>query len=326
VSASAPSLGHPLRWGAAALAGVFTLIVGLPVLALLGLARPAGGGAVASPVDAAALDGWMAEKVPASPLVGLGAVFVDEGVRNRIDPRALVAIAHHESVLGTAGSGAGIHNAFGWGPGIPFPSWEANIAAAARGLARGYVSRGRDTLAEIQPLWAPLVGGNDPLGLNSHWTAAVGRYYEELGGDPSGPISLPRELVLADVQAALCPHGGWGGTQGPIEALAGITGLPVTSLKRERRKTKSGGVSDHYVGCTQCYAADLGTAPPAGDVHASRIATAIAGPGYGDWGSTGGVLNAERCGIRFNLLWRTYVGGNHFNHIHIGARRVGYVP
>jgi hypothetical protein len=38
------------------------------------------------------------------------------------------------------------------------------------------------------------------------------------------------------------------------------------------------------------------------------------------------VLSVERCGIRFQLLWRTYVGGDHYDHIHIGARRVGYVP
>ena len=58
----------------------------------------------------------------------------------------------------------------------------------------------------------------------------------------------------------------------------------------------------------------------------SAYPTAIGGPGYADWGSTGGVLNVERCGIRFQLLWRTFVGGNHWDHIHVGARRVGYAP
>jgi hypothetical protein len=324
VSTAAPSIGGPLRLGAAALAGVCALIVGLPLIALLGIGRP--GGAGASPVDAAALDEWMVEKVPGSPLVGLGAVFVEEGTRNEIDPRALVAIAYHESLLGTAGSGAGIHNAFGWGPAIPFSSWQENIATVARGLATGYVAEGRDTLADIAPVWAPLGAANDPLGLNSSWLSAVRRSYEDLGGDPAGSIALAESAVPADLQATLCPFGGWGGTQGPIEALAKATGLPVTSLKRERRTTASGGVSDHYVGCADCYAADLGTTPPAGDAPASQIASAIAGPGYGDWGRTGGVLNVERCGLRFQLLWRTFVGGNHWDHIHIGARRVGYVP
>jgi hypothetical protein len=298
------------------------LAVALPVVALFGVA---GGGDGPGPADVAALDTWMGEQVPTSPLVGLGAVFVREGERNGIDPRALVAIAMHESVLGTAGSGARIHNAFGWGPAIPFPSWEANIATVARGLAQGYVARGRDTLAAIQPVWAPVGATNDPAGLNSAWTAAVGRYYEDLGGDPDGSIAYTAPAP-ADLQGGLCPIGGWGGTQGPVEALARLAGLPVTSVKRERRATASGGVSDHWTGCAKCFAMDLGTTAPAGDAAASRLATAIGGPGYASWGSRGGVLNAERCGIRFQLLWRTYVGGNHWNHIHVGARRVGYVP
>ncbi len=30
-----------------------------------------------------------------------------------------------------------------------------------------------------------------------------------------------------------------------------------------------------------------------------RIASAIAGPGHASWSDTGGVLNVERCGIRY---------------------------
>ncbi len=116
----------------------------------------------------------MARQVPGSRLVGLGDVFVAEGLANGISPRALVAIAMHESVLGTAGSGADIHNAFGWGPAIALPSWRANIATVARGLRRGYLDRGRDTLAAIQPLWAPVGAANDPGGLNSAWVDGVG--------------------------------------------------------------------------------------------------------------------------------------------------------
>ena len=189
MSAAGQSLPRPLAVAGAGVAALLSLAVGLPVIALLGLSGPAGS-AGASTADAATLDAWMAEQVPGSPLVGLGAVFVREGERNGIDPRALVAIAMHESVLGTAGSGASIHNAFGWGPAIAFASWQANIATVARGLAQGYIARGRDTLAEIQPVWAPLGAANDPTGLNSAWTDAVGRYYEDMGGDPSGSIAF----------------------------------------------------------------------------------------------------------------------------------------
>ncbi len=324
MSAAGKSLSRPIALAGAGLAALMTLAIGLPVIALLGVAS-SGGASGATRADADSLDRWMAAQAPGSPLVGLGAIFVREGERNGIDPRALVAIAMHESVLGTAGSGAGIHNAFGWGPAIPFPSWEANIATVARGLAHGYVARGSDTLAAIQPVWAPVGAANDPTGLNSAWTDAVGRYYADLGGDPAGPITLAPD-VPTDVQAALCPVGPWGGTQRPIEVLARLAGLPVTSVKRARQTTASGGVSDHWTGCAHCYAMDLGTTAPAGDPAASRIAAAIGGPGYADWGSTGGVLNVERCGIRFQLLWRTFVGGNHWDHIHVGARLVGYAP
>ena len=117
----------------------------------------------------------------------------------------------HESVLGTAGSGAGIHNAFGWGPAIAFASWQANIATVARGLAQGYIARGRDTLAAIQPVWAPLGAANDPTGLNSAWTDAVGRYYADMGGDPVGldrlrarrsPVTLRRRSARSGPGAA----------------------------------------------------------------------------------------------------------------------------
>ena len=324
MSASGQSLPRPLAIAGAGVAALLSLAIGLPVIAVLGLSGPATSAAT-SAVDAATLDAWMAKQVPSSPLIGFGAIFVREGERNGVDPRALVAIAMHESVLGTAGSGAAIHNAFGWGPAIAFTGWEANISTVARGLAQGYIARGRDTLAAIQPVWAPLGAANDPTGLNSAWTPAVGRYYEDMGGDPDGSIAFVPDAA-ADVQAALCPAGTWGGTQRPIEALARLSGLPVTSVKRERRTTRSGGVSNHWTGCAECFAIDLGATAPAGDAAASRIATAIGGPGYADWGSTGGVLTVERCGIRFQLLWRTYVGGNHWDHIHIGARRVGYAP
>ncbi|WP_217922745.1 glucosaminidase domain-containing protein [Miltoncostaea oceani] len=323
MSSTGQSLPRPLAIAGAGVTALLSLVVGLPVIALLGLSGP-GGSTGASTADAATLDAWMAQQVPGSPLVGLGAIFVSEGERNGIDPRALVAIAMHESVLGTAGSGAAIHNAFGWGPAIAFPSWQENIATVARGLAQGYTARGRDTLAAIQPVWAPLGAANDPAGLNSAWVDAVGRYYKDMGGDPRASIAFVP--AVSDGQAALCPVGPWGGTERPVEALARLTGLPVTSAKRTRQMTASGGTSDHWVGCAKCFANDLGTTPPAGDALASRIASAIGGPGYANWGSTGGVLNVERCGIRFQLLWRTYVGGNHWNHIHIGARLVGYAP
>jgi hypothetical protein len=224
MSAHAATL-RPLAWGAAALAAVIALIFSLPLVVLLAFAGGWGGSAQAarSPVDAQALDEWMADQVPGSPLLGLGQVFVAEGVRNGIDPRALVAIARHESVLGTQGSGVGIHNAFGWGPGIAFPTWQDNIATVARGLARSYVSKGRATLAEIQPLWAPVGAGNDPSDLNSAWLDAVGRNYADLGGDPGRPITLEAQGNVLAAGATIGP-GGLATPTGGVGTLGGGPG------------------------------------------------------------------------------------------------------
>ncbi|MEQ9093347.1 MAG: hypothetical protein RLN63_04520, partial [Miltoncostaeaceae bacterium] len=66
-----------------------------------------------------------------SPLAGEGATFVREARRVGIDPRALVAIAAHETILLTYGPSQLIRNPFGLGPGWSFDSHAAAIARAA---------------------------------------------------------------------------------------------------------------------------------------------------------------------------------------------------
>lgn len=170
-----------------------TTAVGVPTAAVPGvssMARVAEVGASVDPQMAARLDAWMAQHTPNSPLVGHGADFVQAGAQNGIDPRFLVAVAAQESALGTAGSGANINNAFGWGPARPFASWTDGINTVAAGLAKGYLAEGRDTISAIQSKWAPVGAANDPGGLNGNWTTGVSKFYAEMGGSPAGSIRL----------------------------------------------------------------------------------------------------------------------------------------
>ncbi len=293
------------------------------MIALLGTAGlSAPGGATRADVDA--LDRWIAEQVPASPLVGLGAVFVREGERNGIDSRALVAIAMHESVLGTAGSGVDIHNAFGWGPAIRFPSWQANIATVARGLAQGYVARGRDTLAAIQPVWAPVVAANDPTGLNSAWTDVVGCYCADLAGIRRGRSCScrPPSETRRPTSVRLVRGAARGGRSTRSPRSAGCRWRARSARGRRPRAAASPIIGRAAPPATRSTSADSAGGGRCGIKARERDQRT----GYPRWGSSGGVLNVERCGIRFKLLWRTFVGGNHWDHIHIGARRVGYSP
>ena len=137
--------------------------------------------------QAARIDGYLASKF--SPLTGLGAVFVTEAQAVGMDPRFLVAISGAETSFGTYGPSQGIHNPFGMGPGINYPSWADAIHAAAQNLGGPiYLGDGRVTIVAIRDRWAPDGVANDPTGLNSNWVRNVSTYLAELGGDPSASV------------------------------------------------------------------------------------------------------------------------------------------
>jgi len=136
---------------------------------------------------AAVIDAWIARRMPGSPLTGLGAAMVAGASGSGLDPRLLAAIALQETSLGTAGGGPAVHNPFGLGPGLAFPSWDAAIALAVRTLATMHAA-GAQTIAGIAVHWAPLGASNDPTGLNANWVGGVSAAYAALGGNPAGPV------------------------------------------------------------------------------------------------------------------------------------------
>ena len=143
-----------------------------------------------------------------SPMAGLGTTLVDVSSQTGIDPRFIVAIAAHETMLGTYGPAAAIHNPFGLGPGMVFATEGDAVRFAVSTLAQYYLPEGRDTIAEIGAKWAPIGAKNDPTGLNNHWTAGVSRYYAALGGDPT------RRPLLSDQDAV--PACGGDGLDGEL--------------------------------------------------------------------------------------------------------------
>ena len=118
----------------------------------------------------------------------------------------------------------------------------------------------------------------------------------------------------------LRPGGGFGGAEAPVQRAIEIgraNGLTVTSTKR----TSGSSGSDHHVSQTRSFACDLSNASsptPQMDATAKAIATALGHPEF-----HAGVLNVRRGPVRAQLIWRTDVGGNHFNHVHFGVRVSG---
>lgn len=130
-----------------------------------------------------------------SPLVGHGGSFVFWGDNYGINPMFLVAIAGSETNFGKYGPSQTIHNPFGMGPGIKYPSWEKAIAAAAKNLHTNKAYAGKNTISEIGAVWAPKGASNDPNNLNHNWPANVSKFFSELGQDPKASV---RQRAIAD--------------------------------------------------------------------------------------------------------------------------------
>jgi hypothetical protein len=133
------------------------------------------------------------------------------------------------------------------------------------------------------------------------------------------------------------PGGGWQGTERPIRnlyqwAAQGVPNTNVTSEKRGNPSPVAGTNSDHYVGNKNAFAYDIAVPghqqpTPQLDKIASRMVRVLSrlDPNQKEirnWGPKGGNFSATVNGIRYQLIWRSNTGGNHYNHINVGARRV----
>ena len=189
-----------------------TVVAGLAVSAGIGTGAatdPKQALSCVQPLDVAGIDAVLT--TAGSPLAGQGGALVNSAAAVGIDPRALVAIAGHETILQTYVPAMRIHNAFGIGPGRSFESDADAIAFAADLIARHYVGEGRRTLSDISSKWAPIGAGNDPTNLNAGWTAGVGTLYARLGGNPDAAITLEAQTGTACQAPPTMPAAGAGG-------------------------------------------------------------------------------------------------------------------
>ena len=112
-----------------------------------------------------------------------------------------------------------------------------------------------------------------------------------------------------------------------LTRVAGIFAKPlvVTTGTSHSYYTVDGNVSDHASG----HAADIGMSAnagtndgPVGDqiMTACLIAAGVDSVQAAHDARRGGLYTLEHDGLRIQCIWKTNQGGNHHNHVHIGAR------
>lgn len=113
-----------------------------------------------------------------------------------------------------------------------------------------------------------------------------------------------------------------------VAAMAGLYGKPIviTTGTNHDRLTVDGNVSDHWDG----HAADLGMAGnggsdggPVGDalMTACLEVSGVSPPRARAQARRGGLYTLVHKGLRIQCIWKTYAGGNHYTHVHVGVRR-----
>jgi hypothetical protein len=121
---------------------------------------------------------------------------------------------------------------------------------------------------------------------------------------------------------SLASGGSYSGTTRPVIALAKLAhsyGLKTTSAKRPTVNTASGNVSDHYAGNKNANARDLSGSVAQMDKAAVALARRLGISGYRKGQPLEKTIN--RGGLRYQILYRTNTGGNHFDHIHVGVAK-----
>ncbi len=115
-----------------------------------------------------------------------------------------------------------------------------------------------------------------------------------------------------------------------VAAMAGFYGksIVISTGTNHSQYTVDGNVSDHWTG----HAADLGMVAnggsddsPIGDriMTACLVVGGVPPPQAAREAQQGGLYTLTHGGLRVQCIWKTYQGGNHHNHVHVGVRANG---
>ena len=122
--------------------------------------------------------------------------------------------------------------------------------------------------------------------------------------------------------------GNWGGSLPKLIKLLPMGQWKPSSLKRTKRGTKSGFMSDHYEGNKIAYAADFGLQTTFGGDAKAATDFAIkvarnAGENISSWAQFVGKSFKKDTsdGFRVQIIWQSNVGGNHYDHVHVGVKK-----
>jgi hypothetical protein len=121
--------------------------------------------------------------------------------------------------------------------------------------------------------------------------------------------------------------GDWGGSLPKLISVLPAGSWKASSQKRGKKLSKSGITSDHYMGNTDSYAGDFFVSTAFGGDEAKATAFAIAvarnaGKNIDSWDPyIGKFLNIYSGDHRIQIIWQSMVGGNHYDHVHVGVTK-----
>jgi hypothetical protein len=121
--------------------------------------------------------------------------------------------------------------------------------------------------------------------------------------------------------------GNWGGALPKLISILPPGNWYAGSQKRGKVNTKSGGVSDHYSGNSTAYACDFGlnSTFKGNKSAATKFCIDVAnnaGQNITSWSPyVGSHLSFNTSdGYRVQIIWLSNVGGNHYDHVHLGVK------